>query len=291
MQTRTPFRLMILATGLGLITGFAGPNHLALASVGSSGSAVGLVVANPTNPSPRDAVKSAQVAAAPAAEAQANLVHKLQMSREHHLPPVPSSQLTVAAATTASTSTYQYLAANQQAQITSYYCGPAATTEALGAIGIGTSQNAMASMLGTTTSGTGWGSGTSGPVQNTLNSMMDSHFGWDWYYYGQYVNYYPSSSDYANYNSNLVFDVNNGFPLVGNAWEVPGGPHLVGHPMSYTIYHWFEIRGYTNGGSTTAYEDSVAGATSISWYQSVPPYSWLASSTIVQIIGGRGYVW
>jgi len=37
--------------------------------------------------------------------------------------------------------------------------------------------------------------------------------------------------------------------------------------------------------------DSVHGANSISWSGSVPAYSTLASSTIVTIISGRGYVW
>jgi hypothetical protein len=35
----------------------------------------------------------------------------------------------------------------------------------------------------------------------------------------------------------------------------------------------------------------VHGAGSISWSGKVPAYSTLASSTIVTIISGRGYVW
>jgi hypothetical protein len=80
-------------------------------------------------------------------------------------------------------------------------------------------------------------------------------------------------------------------PLIGDAWEAPGGPHLIGHPTNREIFHWFEIRGYQNSGGSTMYEDSVHGANSISWSGSVPAYSTLASSTIVTIISGRGYVW
>ena len=39
------------------------------------------------------------------------------------------------------------------------------------------------------------------------------------------------------------------------------------------------------------YEDSVHGASSISWSGSVPAYSTMASGTIVTIVAGRGYVW
>lgn len=80
-----------------------------------------------------------------------------------------------------------------------------------------------------------------------------------------------------------------GFALVGDAYEVPGGPHLVGHP-NITIYHWFDIRGYTSSGANTEYEDSVHGS-STSWAGGVPAYSTLSSTTIAKIVGGRGYVW
>ena len=79
--------------------------------------------------------------------------------------------------------------------------------------------------------------------------------------------------------------------LAGNAYEVPGGPHLVGHPAGQQIMHWFDIRGYAQSGAVTAYEDSVHGAPSIAWGSSVPAYSTLPSTTIVYILGARGYVW
>jgi hypothetical protein len=55
--------------------------------------------------------------------------------------------------------------------------------------------------------------------------------------------------------------------------------------------HWFEIRGYYGSGGTTLYEDSVHGATSISWSGTVPAYSAIGSSAVVSIVSGRGYVW
>ena len=95
------------------------------------------------------------------------------------------------------------------------------------------------------------------------------------------------------YEIDLVTDINHngGVPLAGNAYEVADGPHLVGHPENQQISHWFDIRGYSNSGATTKYEDSVHGASSVSWSAAVPAYSALSSRTIVDILGARGYDW
>ena len=183
-----------------------------------------------------------------------------------------------------------HLAANQTPQATSYYCGPAAVHEALGTVGISLSQAAAATKLHTTTDGTAWsGGGTSPsgyPVPDVLNASQGRN-----YYVPQPVSS-ATSSAISTYKGDLKIDVYAvRAPLVGDAWEVPGGPHLVGHPINREIFHWFEIRGYQDSGSSTMYEDSVHGASSISWSGSVPAYSTLASSTIVTIVSGRGYVW
>ena len=183
-----------------------------------------------------------------------------------------------------------HLAANQTSQATSYYCGPASVHEALGTIGISLSQAAAATKLHTTTGGTAWsGGGTSPsgyPVPDVLNGSQGRN-----YYVPQPVSN-ATSNAISTFKGDLKMDVYAvRAPLVGDAWEVPGGPHLVGHPTNREIFHWFEIRGYQNSGGSTMYEDSVHGASSISWSGGVPAYSTLASSTIVTIISGRGYVW
>jgi hypothetical protein len=98
----------------------------------------------------------------------------------------------------------------------------------------------------------------------------------------------------SNFKANLVYNISTvGAPLIGDAYEVAGGAyHLVGHPDNRTIFHWFDIRGYTNSGAYTMYEDSVHGADDvIGWAGGVPAYSTLSSTAIVAIVGGRGYVW
>jgi hypothetical protein len=162
--------------------------------------------------------------------------------------------------------------------------------EALNVVGVSLSQAAAASALRTTTAGTAWsGGGTSPsgyPVPDVLNRYQSRN-----YYVPQPVGS-ATSSAIQTYENDLEMDVSSiRAPVVGNAWEVPGGYHLVGHPGNGQIFHWFEIRGYYGSGGTTLYEDSVHGATSISWSGSVPAYSNLPSYQIVSIVSGRGYVW
>jgi len=193
-----------------------------------------------------------------------------------------SASSSVAAATSGSSALTQ----DQNPQKTSYWCGPASVNEALGQMGKWFTQAQLASELGTTTSGTGWLNGSSGPVPRVMNSHQSRNN-----YVGTPVPGSPSSSDIDYYKLGLVTNIGLiGAPLIGDAYEVPGGLHLVGHPNS-TIFHWFDIYGYANGGNSTMYEDSVHGAPGISWAGNVPAYSTLPSSTIAQIVGGRGYVW
>jgi hypothetical protein len=183
------------------------------------------------------------------------------------------------------------LAANQTPQATSYYCGPAAVHEALGALGVSLSQSAAAAALHTTTAGTAWsGGGTSPsgyPVPDVLNRYQNRV-----YYVPQPVSS-PTSKAISTYENDLEMDIAAlRAPLVGDAWETQYSTyHLVGHPTDRTIYHWFEIRGYQSSGASTMYEDSVHGATSIGWSPNVPAYSTLSSTAIVSIVSGRGYVW
>jgi hypothetical protein len=182
------------------------------------------------------------------------------------------------------------LIANQTPQMTSYYCGPAAVHEALGALGVSLSQSAAATALHTTTSGTAWSGGGTSPSGYPVPDVLNRYQGRN-YYVPQPVSS-PTSSAINTYEYDLEANISSvRAPVVGDAWEVPGGYHLVGHPSDHTIFHWFEIRGYYGSGGTSLYEDSVHGATSIAWSGNVPAYSNLPSYEIVSIVSGRGYVW
>ncbi|MGW5242023.1 hypothetical protein ACWEOW_24090 [Monashia sp. NPDC004114] len=173
-----------------------------------------------------------------------------------------------------------YVKANQQGQQRDYWCGPATLVETLGQHPGATtgSQSWAASQLGTTTSGT---------TKDAMNRELNQWAG-GFLYDRVDLPFTPSSTDVANFRSHLKEDINKTAGLAGVAMEVPGGLRLTGHPKfsDRTIYHYFDIRGYSNDGSTTHYEDS---ATTV--WSTVPAYSYLGTSTIVTIMGGRGYHW
>lgn len=180
------------------------------------------------------------------------------------------------------------LKATQQAQILNYFCGPATVTEMLAQMGVTVTQRAAAQELGTTSSGTDWSNASGYPVPDVLNANQKLN-----QYVAVALPWSPTSVQIQTYETDLVTDVNHngGVPLAGNAYETAGGPHLAGNPVDQTIFHWFDIRGYEESGAVTNYEDSVHAAASIGWSAQVPAYSSMASSTIVEIMGARGYIW
>ena len=182
------------------------------------------------------------------------------------------------------------LAANQTPQSTSYYCGPATVHEALGALGVSLSQSAAATALHTTTGGTAWSGGGTSPTGYPVPDVMNRYQSRN-YYVPQPVSSATSSAIGTTRTTWRWTSLRSGRRWWAMRGKRRSGYHLVGHPGGQQIFHWFEIRGYYGSGGTTLYEDSVHGATSISWSGSVPAYSNLPSRQIVSIVGGRGYVW
>lgn len=179
-----------------------------------------------------------------------------------------------------------YLA--QQPQTTSYYCGPATAEEVLGTRGYSSSQSTLAgnSYLKTNYYGeTPW----SGPrvMGPTLNNLLNT--GWYIPVDGLGVS---GGFTTSTWESDLTFDVDNGWAIAGNVYEYAGGVHLPGHPVNQNIGHWIGIKGYTNYGADTTYADSVYNAPTVWFYRSVTsPYSTISSSDMTTLLNGRGYVW
>jgi hypothetical protein len=180
------------------------------------------------------------------------------------------------------------LAPTQEPQQYNYYCGPATVSEMLAQVGVTLSQQSAARELGTTGDGTDWSDASGYPVPRVLNENQDANS-----YVAVGLPWSPTSAQIRTFEVDLVADINDngGVPLAGNAYEVAGGPHLVGNPVDLTIMHWIDIRGYQDYGAVTDYEDSVHNATTIGWGLDVPAYSSLATSTIVNVLGARGYDW
>lgn len=167
------------------------------------------------------------------------------------------------------------LTPSQQGEQRNYWCGPAALVSTLKESGHGArTQTWAAGVLNTTTNGTDMGS-----MLSALNAYSGG------FKYDEVFESGAWSSYVSGYESHLVSDINSGNGVVGNAYEVPGGPHLAGHPNEL-IYHYIAIDGYFNSGATTHYADP---ATTV--WSTVPAYSNISSSLLVRILGGRGYYW
>jgi hypothetical protein len=170
---------------------------------------------------------------------------------------------------------------NQQGQLTDYYCGPATVSEMATTRGTPVNQSTSAGWMGTDPSnGTGVGQMVSG-----LNHFVGDPGGGSYAFV--WLSYYPTAGEQSAFVANLRSDLTTygGWPVAGDAWEVPGGPHLVGHP-NIEIFHWIEIGGMGDGGAATYYADS---ATTV--WSGVPAYSWIDTGSLVTILGGRGYAW
>lgn len=172
---------------------------------------------------------------------------------------------------------------NQQGQIYSNYCGPATIHEMLGHVGISASQSTLAAKIGITPGNGGSDVGTFG---NVLNSYHTSSWHYDW---AQVDTATTAATD--TFKDRMSTDIIGGYSVAGDAVEVSGGPHLTGHPVNHaTIYHWFDIRGYTSGNDfadRVNYEDSANTV-----WSAVPAYTnGFGTITLVRIVAERGYYW
>jgi hypothetical protein len=215
---------------------------------------------------------------------QANTLASLQLRARSRVPSSKCASLACRAGLPAA----RDLAGTQQPQVRDYFCGPATVSEMLAQLGVRIGQFTAARELGTNLGGTDWSDASGYPVPRVLDENQSRKS-----YVAVALPWAPTSRQVSTYEIDLVADINDnrGVPLAGNAYEVAGGPHLVGNPVDQTIMHWFDIRGYRQYGAITDYEDSVHEATSIGWGASVPAYSSMPSAAIVDILGARGYDW
>jgi hypothetical protein len=170
-------------------------------------------------------------------------------------------------------------------QSTNYFCGPAVVSEfsatVPGSSPYNLNQYTVASYMGTTSNGTNYSQETNG-----LNHYVGvPDFGWN--FYGMaWMSDPPTAAQQQAFINNLSADVAVSSPIAGLAYEVAGGPHLVGHPVNQTIGHWIEIGGYNTGTSQVWYADSAQNP-----WPNVPAYSWFDMWTMEVILGGAGYIW
>ncbi len=195
--------------------------------------------------------------------------------------PISCGAKTLAAAGTSGQITWMY----HYTQITNYYCGPAVVSEfsatVPGSSPYNLDQNTVASYMGTTTSGTNYQQETNG-----LNHFVGIPDYGRVFYGMAWMSDPPTAAQQQTFINNLSADVAVSSPIAGLAYEVAGGPHLVGHPVNQTIGHWIEIGGYNTGTSQVWYADSAQNP-----WPNVPAYSWFDMYTMEVILGGAGYIW
>lgn len=131
-----------------------------------------------------------------------------------------------------------------QVQLNDYYCGPETAYAILGGRGISTTQAKMATLAGTTSSGT---------VMSNLLSAMNSYNGTNGNYFKYAVVYGPGSNTTAWYNTmtaDAITTLNGGYGTVYNVHMVntPGSARLAGYDtmVASNIYHYVAGEGYNS---------------------------------------------
>lgn len=203
-----------------------------------------------------------------------------------------ASVLSKTSKTAAAEATSKYISVLHSSQSHTYWCGPSSVAMGLRAHGVTSpTQTTLANQLKTTTDGIAWSGvnvSTSPSTGRPVKDVLNNRIGYT-YYVAVDLSYSPTTTEKANYKSRIVNGIKLGYGLVGGAWEVSGGPHLVGHPNTQ-IWHYVTMTGYSSSGSTTRYGDPASGSAT-SWAGSVPKFSDMSSNTLATILGGRGYVW
>ncbi|MGK5739527.1 C39 family peptidase [Micromonospora sp. URMC 103] len=156
-----------------------------------------------------------------------------------------------------------------QAQTTYFYCGPAATRNALSASGIERSQDALAAQLGTTEMGTNSAEDTT----RVLNAVVKGSP-----YRTRMFPDAPSPAQMDQLQADVVRAITDGrgvvANIVGDATDVDGGWH------SFSGGHYIAVVGYRDNGRTVKIADSANPA--------VPSY-WITTIDLANWITTRGY--
>ncbi|MER5705247.1 C39 family peptidase [Micromonospora sp. NPDC002296] len=154
-----------------------------------------------------------------------------------------------------------------QAQTTYYYCGPAAVRNALSATGVGSTQDGLASRLGTTEMGTNSAEDTT----RVLNAMVKG----DPYRTRMIPGGAATGAQIDRLKADVVEAVGAGRGVVvniaGSATDVDGGWH------SFPGGHYIAVVGYRNEGRTVRIADSADPAASAYWISTTALAHWAAT--------------
>ncbi|MFC0509147.1 C39 family peptidase [Micromonospora costi] len=153
-----------------------------------------------------------------------------------------------------------------QAQTTYFYCGPAATRNALSASGIERSQDALAAQLGTTEMGTNSAEDTT----RVLNAVVKGSP-----YRTRMFPTSPSPKQMDQLQADVVRAVTDGrgvvANIVGDATDIDGGWH------SFPGGHYIAVVGYRDSGRTVKIADSANPAVPSYWITTIDLANWMTT--------------
>lgn len=156
-----------------------------------------------------------------------------------------------------------------QYQQTGYWCGPAATHNALSARGVQRTQQQLANELPTSTNGTDW--------IGQVTRVMSGYVGW--YETKDMPSDPPTQAQRDLLWADVVLDIDSGFPIVANI-VAPAGNHPPGYP-NYTIFHYFTVIGYNSDNRDVLIADSAGFAPTGTY--------WLTFNQLASLIPPKGY--
>ena len=156
-------------------------------------------------------------------------------------------------------------------QQTGYWCGPAATHNALSARIAAPTQQRLANDLRTTVDGTDW----IGQVTAVLNNYLDGSP----YVTTEMPNDPPSQAQRDRLWHDIVTSIDNNYPVVTNI-VAPASNHPPGYP-NYTVWHYFTVIGYNMDTGEVFIADSAnfSGKT----------LYWLPFNQLATLIPPKGY--
>ncbi|MEV5692478.1 C39 family peptidase [Micromonospora globbae] len=153
-----------------------------------------------------------------------------------------------------------------QAQTTYYYCGPAATRNALSAAGIERSQDDLAVQLGTTEMGTNSAEDTT----RVLNAVVKGNP-----YRTRMFPNAPSPAQMDQLQADVVRAITDGrgvvANIVGDATDVDGGWH------SFPGGHYIAVVGYRDEGRVVKIADSANPAIPSYWITTIDLANWMTT--------------
>ncbi|TDB78058.1 C39 family peptidase [Micromonospora sp. KC723] len=143
------------------------------------------------------------------------------------------------------------LKVDYEAQPNFYYCGPAATRNALSVIGKNIDVDAMARQMGTTENGTN--------SINDITPVLNKETGANTYHSVEIKDTKADDRQTGTLRADIVRTIDNGHAVVaniaGSATDTDGGVH------SYEGGHYIAVTGYRDNGDTVTIADSANPAT------------------------------